>query len=220
MVWPTRVPPSLTLILHIVNHCYDYFYGTVVTKKFPCHSLHLEDCSCESGLQTFRLRFLPAFFVLCGCGRPRIKLAKNRTMPFACLVPLWQCSWLGLAFSQHTTIIMLRGWWLWWRDGAGDGQTTTRRMLLMLPAKWDEWIVGPLVQGIPVPVLVLRPRLFVRSSTDQRNRKRVDDEEDVNRTRVVTRQSRNWWLLIIVMHCQMLVIICQHSEDLLRYYFL
>lgn len=141
-----------------------FLWYCVVTKKFPCHSLHLEDCSSGSGLQTFRLRFLPAFFVLCGCGRPRIKLAKNRTMPFACLVPLWQCSWLGLAFSQHTTIIILRGWWLWWRDGARDGQTTRRRrMLLMLPAKWDEWIVGPLVQGISVPVLVLRPRSCVRS---------------------------------------------------------
>lgn len=198
-----------------------FLWYCVVTKKFPCHSLHLEDCSSAGvAYKHFGCGFSP-HSLSCGCGRPRrIKLAKNRTMPFACLVPLWQCSWLGLAFSQHTTII-LRGWWLWWRDGARDGQTTTRRrMLLMLPAKWDEWIVGPLVQGIPVPVLVLRPRSFVRSSTDQRNRKRVDDEEDVNRTRVVTRQSRNWWLLIILMHCQMLVIICQHSEDLLRYYFL
>lgn len=77
----------------------------------------------------------------------------------------------------------------------------------MLPAKWDEWIVGPLVQGIPVPVLVLRPRSFVRSSTDQRNRKRVDDEEDVNRTRVVTRQSRN---MVIVDHRHALSNACYH----------
>lgn len=123
MVWPTRVPPSLTLILHIVNHCYDYFYGTVVTKKFPCHSLHLEDCSSGSGLQTFRLRFLPAFFVLwMWTTTDKIGKKSYNALRLPCSTLTMQLTRVGFFPAHHNNnttrmmIVMERWCWRWAND--------------------------------------------------------------------------------------------------------
>lgn len=107
---------------HIKSLLWLFLWYCVVTKKFPCHSLHLEDCSCESGLQTFRLRFLPAFFVLwMWTTTDKIGKKSYNALRLPCSTLTMQLTRVGFFPAHHNNttrmmIVMERWCWRWAND--------------------------------------------------------------------------------------------------------